>query len=117
MKQFFKNNWPFLIYPGWIVLLIFFAANLTEHAWARIGMVILWAPIPIAFAVLAILAYGEWIFDMIALWKTDKNEFSNRILIGLGKTFVVLAVLAAFVGFAWALEPQNQWVIWEATKF
>lgn len=31
--------------------------------------------------------------------------------------FAVLAVLAAVAGFLWASWPQNQWVIWEATKF
>jgi hypothetical protein len=118
MKLFFKNNWSFLVYPGWIVLLILFGVNSSEHTWARVGVFMLLAPLPIAFAVLAILAYGEWIFNMIALWQTDKREFSNRVFIGLGKMFAVLAVLAAVAGFLWAASwPQNQWVIWEATKF
>jgi hypothetical protein len=96
MKQFFKDYWPPFVYIGWIVLVIFFGVNSSQHTWAYVGMVIFLGAIPIAFAVGAILAYGEWIFDMLTLWQTDKNEFSNRILMGLGKTFAVLAVLSAF---------------------
>jgi hypothetical protein len=116
MSWFSKKNLPYWIYLGYFIAIIILGSNATEHAWAKYGILILIAPIPLAFFVLAVLAYGEWLFNMIALRQTNPQEFSNRLFIGLGKMFTLLLGLTAIGGFLWVLEPPNQWAIWEGVK-
>jgi hypothetical protein len=117
MKLFTKKSLPAWIFAGWFVVFILVSSAAGEHTWAKAGVVLLIAPITIGMVVLMIMAYGEWIFNMIVLRRTNKTEFSNRIFISIGKMFTGFSALAAFGGFIWALEPGNQWVIWEVVKY
>jgi hypothetical protein len=111
LSLFSKKNLPAWIYWSYFVAFIVVGAAASEYRLAKYAMMLLIAPIPIAFTILAILAYGEWLFMIIGVWKTDREEFSNRMFIGIGKAFAGFAFLASLGGLLWALEQPNHWAL------
>jgi hypothetical protein len=108
MSWFSKKNLPYWLVPVYFIAIFVVASHTKEYPWAKYGVLLLMAPVPIWFLVMFTLAYGEWLFNMLALWRADRDQFFNRMFLGLGKMFILLV----FVGFFWALDPSNNWVLW-----
>ena len=77
----------------------------------------LMAPFPIVGVYLGVMAYGEWLFGLVSLWQTDQNEFFNCMYLGIGRMVFALGFIGLIVGFMWALDPPNNWILWEVVKY
>ena len=117
MKLFTNDSLPLWIWGGGIAALAIFGSLAHDHVWARYVLFALMAPFPIVGVYLGVMAYGEWLFGLVSLWQTDQNEFFNCMYPGIGRMVFALGFIGLIVGFIWALDPPNNWILWEVVKY
>jgi hypothetical protein len=88
---------PFLlILVGLIGLIAFFGSHADSH-WGKLGIAVLIAPIPLLFAFILVLAYGEWLSTEIHAYRSHRSLWTEKWFSRLQK-FLIVAVVIGFLG-------------------
>jgi len=103
----FKHlSWVSILWIGilvWFGMLVFLGSH-AENQWTKLGVLVLIAPIPLFFTCLFILAYGEWLFSEIQVYRLDKSLWMQNWLERLQKLLLTAVVLGSLGLLVWILE-------------
>ena len=85
----------------WVELFVFFGSH-NASLLGQLGSVVVLAPIPLLFVFSFILAYGEWLYNEIQAYRSDRSVWIKKRLSRLQK-FLIFAVVVGFLALILAI--------------